>query len=832
MPRIPLLRQRASSPAGEPFPRASATAAGVSADAVSRFGEGLIDLGVALEAKRKDAKDVSFVADLDVGLNREFSERLAAAFQDSGKDQTGFAEAILEAYDARLAEGLERAPSEEARQAGARAGEAFRRRLADRARMLEHDRVVTDLLQRLEHNLADLVDLAGREPDRADEFLGKGFGALNGAAAARLVSAEAATGRRDRFKEALYRATVQELIADDPKEALRRLEGGEFDGLLADHEAVQGLKALARGEAARMARADAAAAERIARMSLVRLEEEGSEVAGAAARIAALAGEEAARSFEGEARRARFRHGVVEELRFLAPDDQARRLETLRPEAAGGTADDVALIRDRLARERRQFEADPAGYVAPLVEKELASLAARGLIGDAREEAVARRDIARRLQTGAGIAAPRFLPDERAGALVAAYKAADAVGKAALIAALAEEFDGDDEGPGGFERVVGELAAAGLPPGHDVVARLRVMGARGAALADDLLRGQAILAERPDLVPAKEQFAVAADGLADGIGSSRDRRSLLAAARLLYAERALAAADFRGELNRDRLDSVMGDLLAAVPRAAGASNALNGGAGGDEIDTILRQLNKLKARQSDLTEEQFAGLRDNLIRGLFRLGERLFQRTKPEAKEAGKNQRSRAGATPQRSQIIENLIETIASAVSQKFASANRNKVELELSDLGEDVEPEVAIEAFVRAARENRIVPSDQHVAQLVLPQVSNAAAARVKAKTSLDIATLRHVLDTGQIRHAFARHGPGNEINPEQVPITPEAVAIYLDVIENFDNVTARRNKSGRSTIRYEKQVNGRVVIVEQIRTRENTLAFFSMWIKEAGN
>ena len=97
------------------------------------------------------------------------------------------------------------------------------------------------------------------------------------------------------------------------------------------------------------------------------------------------------------------------------------------------------------------------------------------------------------------------------------------------------------------------------------------------------------------------------------------------------------------------------------------------------------------------------------------------------------------------------------------------------------------------------------------------------------VDVSGLRHAIDTIQISKAFKKHGPGNEKHPNQIPISPEAVAVYLDVVGNYDAIIDVRPKAGATNITFEKAVDGVVVVVEQVRTEQNTLSFFNMWIRE---
>ncbi len=58
---------------------------------------------------------------------------------------------------------------------------------------------------------------------------------------------------------------------------------------------------------------------------------------------------------------------------------------------------------------------------------------------------------------------------------------------------------------------------------------------------------------------------------------------------------------------------------------------------------------------------------------------------------------------------------------------------------------------------------------------------------------------------------------------------MAAYLDVVKNYDRIKGVRVNGGAARIAFEKRVDGLLVVVEQAQTKENTLAFFSMWIEK---
>ena len=160
-------------------------------------------------------------------------------------------------------------------------------------------------------------------------------------------------------------------------------------------------------------------------------------------------------------------------------------------------------------------------------------------------------------------------------------------------------------------------------------------------------------------------------------------------------------------------------------------------------------------------------------------------------------------------------------------------KIELVPEDFAPGADAEQVIEKIAEAQLSGAI-KTNQPAVQLNLEDVGDVFAARVKKDTArlgrpVDVSGLRHAIDTQSIRHAFNRHGPGNERSSKNEPISPEVVSVYLDVVRNYDEITDVRTIGGAPRIKFEKRVDGVAIVVEEMRTAEGTLSFFSMWIEK---
>jgi len=125
--------------------------------------------------------------------------------------------------------------------------------------------------------------------------------------------------------------------------------------------------------------------------------------------------------------------------------------------------------------------------------------------------------------------------------------------------------------------------------------------------------------------------------------------------------------------------------------------------------------------------------------------------------------------------------------------------------------------------------LPSDgKHVAQLNLGKISDDFSKRVLKDTGIDISNMDRVLDTQGLRHVWNKHGPFSKQGKNNEPVSIEAVSIYKDAVENFDRIDVRKKKNA-DTITFEKDINGTIVVVEEVRTGKGQLAFKTMWIEK---
>lgn len=114
----------------------------------------------------------------------------------------------------------------------------------------------------------------------------------------------------------------------------------------------------------------------------------------------------------------------------------------------------------------------------------------------------------------------------------------------------------------------------------------------------------------------------------------------------------------------------------------------------------------------------------------------------------------------------------------------------------------------------------------------VAEKVAEIVKEITGLNVDGYECILDNFAIKHTILQHGNATkEEKRGQVAVTLDYFEKIPVVIKNPDRITdGGTTKIGRRVIVYEKQVNGVIMYVEEIRTKQKELAMLTMYLKKA--
>ena len=419
----------------------------------------------------------------------------------------------------------------------------------------------------------------------------------------------------------------------------------------------------------------------------------------------------------------------------------------------------------------------------------------------------------------------RLLTRAEAGALASEVQSAAVEDRAVKVAGLQDLY-----GPL-FGRAMKELSEAGLDPRFQVLAVARDNPALARAIA------QVIGTEHAELVNGLDGAAVkdlrrrlrdlAPDGgsaAAPGGETAGEIKAVLAVAGDLGLWNLRVTGDVEESAARTAvfINNAIEDVVLTAGEGGAEDVQLDGDPGDDQLAMgAAREAAKAAAAAA--------------LREASKIGRMILDRLKGLRAKKGEGQPPGPGVI---------AVETVANVVRAKLEQRDQARAKAEkeptlrkLQLVPEDFGPEADAIEVIRAMAEARLVQairSNEPEIQLNLENIEDAWAARVKKDTSrlgnaVDVTGLRHAIDTSQITHAFNGHGPGNETDPDNEPISPEAIAAYLEVVKNYDRISGVRVVGGTTRIKFEKRVDGLVVVVEQARTTEKTLAFLTMWIEK---
>lgn len=117
-------------------------------------------------------------------------------------------------------------------------------------------------------------------------------------------------------------------------------------------------------------------------------------------------------------------------------------------------------------------------------------------------------------------------------------------------------------------------------------------------------------------------------------------------------------------------------------------------------------------------------------------------------------------------------------------------------------------------------------------LGNISKTVSETVKTITGLNVDGYECIIDNFAIIHTILQHGnAAKEEKRGQIAVTLDYFEKIPMVIKNPDRITdGGTSKIGRRVIIYEKRVNGVIIYVEEIRTKQKELAMLTMYIKKA--
>jgi hypothetical protein len=119
-----------------------------------------------------------------------------------------------------------------------------------------------------------------------------------------------------------------------------------------------------------------------------------------------------------------------------------------------------------------------------------------------------------------------------------------------------------------------------------------------------------------------------------------------------------------------------------------------------------------------------------------------------------------------------------------------------------------------------------EQHI--LSLGVISETEAQKLKNLTGLDLNNYERILDNFAIKHALNKHGhAGVEKLRGQIAISKEDFEHIPEIIENPDKIeTGEKNRRNADLLKYTKNINEKVVYVEEIRKGRKQLALQTLY------
>ena len=108
-----------------------------------------------------------------------------------------------------------------------------------------------------------------------------------------------------------------------------------------------------------------------------------------------------------------------------------------------------------------------------------------------------------------------------------------------------------------------------------------------------------------------------------------------------------------------------------------------------------------------------------------------------------------------------------------------------------------------------------------------SAAEAKRIFEAIGIDVSGTQRFISDQRIIHSLNRHGVGIENREGQEPITKEDFEKIPEYVRTADQISIEGvTGQGLTVIRYQKRVNGHVVILEEHHRQKEFLDFGSMW------
>lgn len=140
----------------------------------------------------------------------------------------------------------------------------------------------------------------------------------------------------------------------------------------------------------------------------------------------------------------------------------------------------------------------------------------------------------------------------------------------------------------------------------------------------------------------------------------------------------------------------------------------------------------------------------------------------------------------------------------------------------------EMELSEFVHVA----LIENDTKMTYYV-GKVSEELAGDIYVSTGLNIKGYNISVHSDDIRHIYKNHSNiEKEKRKGQIPINEELIAKFIDVYNKPDKIelSPRGDGRGRTVIKFEKRINGIIIVTSAISDGRNRLSLDTMYIKKS--
>lgn len=172
----------------------------------------------------------------------------------------------------------------------------------------------------------------------------------------------------------------------------------------------------------------------------------------------------------------------------------------------------------------------------------------------------------------------------------------------------------------------------------------------------------------------------------------------------------------------------------------------------------------------------------------------------------------------------ENETDTVKEDNEEKYYFNNYTEKEIENIE-GKNIKIANNYDDIMKFVKSARSVPSN---AKLYLSKITNDISTKIKKMFGINVDNYNISISTDFIRHTFSHHGNADvEAKRGQVQIVEDDFKNIPQIIQNPDNIIdGGYNKQNKKTIKFEKNIDGNVVVATYVSDKRNNLELQTMY------